>query len=77
MTKAKEKITISRKLSAEGEAMNMAFKKATKRATSEAFTVRKTILVERGGWLVRVRQDGRVWRRVKKLQPVEIPKGQV
>ena len=44
MTKRREKITISRKLSSEGEAMNKAFKKATKRATSEAFTVWNTLL---------------------------------
>jgi hypothetical protein len=75
MTKAKEKITISRKLSAEGEAMNMAFKKATKRATSEAFTVRKTILVERGGWLVRVRQDGRVWSQGEEVATRRDPEG--
>ncbi|WKZ64876.1 MAG: hypothetical protein QY325_08855 [Flavobacteriales bacterium] len=67
------KVTFSKKLSSEGKAMNKAFKTATRRAAEQAFAKRKTILVERDGWLVRVRADGRVWRRVKKLAPVHLP----
>ncbi|MFN6178276.1 MAG: hypothetical protein ACK46G_12150 [Flavobacteriales bacterium] len=67
------KITFSEELSAEGKAMNRAFKTATKRASKQAFAKRKTILVEKDGWLVRVRKDGRVWRRVKQLVPVTLP----
>jgi hypothetical protein len=40
----------------------------------QAFARHKTILVEQDGWLVRMRKDGRIWRRVKPLQPVLLPK---
>jgi hypothetical protein len=74
MPKQPEKITFSTELSAEGKAMNEAFKTATKRASKQAFARHKTILVEQDGWLVRMRKDGRIWRRVKPLQPVLLPK---
>ncbi|HMQ74475.1 MAG TPA: hypothetical protein PKE21_05425 [Flavobacteriales bacterium] len=67
------KILITEELSEEAKAMNKAFKTATRQAARKAFTKRKTILVEEDGWLVRVRADGRVWRRVKQLQPVRLP----
>lgn len=67
------KVIFSTELSAEGKAMNQAFKTATKRASKQAFVKHKTILVEKDGWLVRVRKDGSVWRRVKQLQPVRLP----
>ena len=60
-------------LSEEGKAMNKAFKTATRRAAERAFAKRKTILVEKDGWLVRVRKDGSVWRRVKRLQRLRLP----
>ena len=61
------------KFSAEGEAMNTAFKKATKRAAREAFTVRKTIMIEKDGWLVMVNKDGKVVRKVKRLERIKLP----
>lgn len=67
-------VRIIERISKEGEAMNKAFKVATRLAAKKAFAVRKTILVEQDGWLVRVRKDGRVWRKVKKLPPVRLPK---
>lgn len=74
MSKNTERVTISRELSTEGKVMNKAFKTATARASKEAYLVRKTVLVERDGWLVRVRQDGTVWRKVKRIPPLRLPK---
>lgn len=53
--------------------MNEAFKKATKRARTEAFKVRKTIMIQKDGWLVMVNKAGRVVKRVKKLPEPELP----
>jgi len=74
MATKRSKVTIRKKPSAEGEAMNKAFKKATKRAAEEAFTVRKTIMVEKDGWLVMVDKNGTVKRRVKRLERISLPK---
>ena len=59
--------------SKEGKAMDAAFQKATRRALAEAFKVRKTVMVERDGWLVMVDKDGKVKRRVKRLPKLIIP----
>jgi len=64
---------IRKKPSAEGEAMNKAFKKATKRAMEEAFKVRKTIMIEKDGWLVMVNKTGKVVKRVKQLPKRVLP----
>jgi hypothetical protein len=70
-----KKITLKKRMpSAEAKAMDKAFKLAAKRASKSAFAVRKTIMVEKDGWLVMVNKDGRVTRRVKKLEPVQLPK---
>ncbi len=53
--------------------MNLAFKKATKRAMEEAFKVRKTIMIEKDGWLVMVNKAGKVVKRVKKLPKHVLP----
>jgi len=75
---AKKTTTITRKKpSAEGEAMAKAFKTAMKRAEREAFTVRKTIMVERNGWLVMVNKEGKVVRKVKKLEPLVLVEASV
>ncbi|MBK7384342.1 MAG: hypothetical protein IPI81_13600 [Flavobacteriales bacterium] len=74
MAAKREKVTIRKKPSAEGEAMNAAFKKATKRAAEEAFKVRKTIMVEKDGWLVMVDKNGIVKRRVKRLELIRLQK---
>ena len=68
---ASKKPTVRKKSepSAEGKAMDRAFKRATKKAVGEAFKVRKTIMVQRDGWLVMVNKAGKVVRRVKQLQP--------
>lgn len=52
----------------EGAAMDKAFKQATAKAREEAFKVRKTILTERDGWLVLIKKDGTIWRRVKQVR---------
>ena len=62
-----------KEFSAEGKAMNAAFKKAAKKARRAAFTVRKTIMMEKNGWLVMVNKDGKVVKRVKKLDKLVIP----
>lgn len=48
--------------------MDKAFKQATAKAREEAFKVRKTILTERDGWLVLIKKDGTIWRRVKQVR---------
>jgi hypothetical protein len=53
--------------------MDAAFKKAAKQAKAMAFTVRKTIMVERDGWLVMVNKAGKVTKRVQRLEPVKLP----
>ncbi len=53
--------------------MNEAFKKATKRAMVEAFKVRKTIMIQKEGWLVMVNKAGKVVKRVKKLPELQLP----
>ncbi|MBL7947347.1 MAG: hypothetical protein JNN32_14895 [Flavobacteriales bacterium] len=58
------------KPSAEGIAIAKAFKKATRRAVVQAFSVRKTIMVEKDGWLVMVNKEGKVVKKVKKLEPL-------
>jgi protein gp37 len=73
MTGKKSGLATYKKPSAEGEAMAKAFQKAVKRAERQAFTVRKTIMVERNGWLVMVNKDGKVMRKVKKLEQLVIP----
>lgn len=60
-------------LSAEGKAMDAAFKEATARALEKAFKVRKTVMVERDGWLVMVDKEGRIRRRVKQLPKLTVP----
>ena len=65
--------TSMKKTSAEGQAMNEAFKRATKRAMTEAFKVRKTIMIQKDGWLVMVNKAGKVVKRVKKLPALELP----
>jgi hypothetical protein len=70
----KKKAIITRKKhSAEGEAMAKAFKTAMKRAERLAFTVRETIMVEKDGWLVMVNKEGKVVKKVKKLEPLVLP----
>ena len=61
---------IKSRIRKEGEAMNMALKKAARKATKEAFARRKTLLVERDGWLVCVNAEGRVTKRVRPIEPV-------
>lgn len=70
---AAKKISKDTKPSDEGKAMDAAFKKATRRALAEAFKVRKTVMVERDGWLVMVDKEGKVRRRVKQLPKLVIP----
>ncbi len=53
--------------------MDLAIKKAAKRAVKAAFDVRKTIMVERDGWLVMVNKAGKVVRKVKRLEPLDLP----
>ncbi len=53
--------------------MNAAFKKATRKAAKRAFSVRRSIMIEKGGWLVMVNKDGKVVKRVKKLETLVIP----
>ena len=65
-----KKIATRSKPTREGEAMNAAFKKATARARLGAFEVRKTIMIEKDGWLVMVNKAGRVVRRVKRIEPL-------
>jgi hypothetical protein len=65
-------ISRRKKPSSEGAAMDKAFKRATKRAAANAFKVRKTIMVERDGWLVMVNKAGRIVRRVKQLSKPEL-----
>ena len=55
------------KASDDGRALSNAFRKAVKRAVTDAFIVRKTIMVERHGWLVMVNKEGKIVKRVKKL----------
>lgn len=66
-------IITRKKPSAEGEAMAKAFKTAMKKAERLAFTVRKTIMVEKDGWLVMVNKEGKVKKKVKKLEPLVLP----
>ena len=61
------------KPSAEGQAMNEAFRQATKRAREEAFKVRKTIMIEQDGWLVMVDKTGKVVKRVKEMPKRILP----
>ncbi|MBK9416337.1 MAG: hypothetical protein IPN62_03375 [Flavobacteriales bacterium] len=44
-----------------------------KKAERLAFTVRKTIMVEKDGWLVMVNKEGKVKKKVKKLEPLVLP----
>ena len=53
--------------------MNAAFRKATKRAAKAAFTVRKTILIEKDGWLMMINKEGKVVRKVERLEPIKLP----
>jgi len=71
--KVKKVGSTHRKPSAEGEAMAKAFKTAMKRAERLAFSVRKTIMVEKDGWLVMVNKEGKVIERVKKLESLILP----
>ncbi|MBL0127523.1 MAG: hypothetical protein IPP83_08685 [Flavobacteriales bacterium] len=73
MANGKEKIIIREKLSVEGEAMDTTFKKATAKAARRAFAVRKTIMIEKDGWLVMVNKAGKVIKRVKRLDAVKVP----
>lgn len=50
--------------------MNAALKKATRKATKEAFSLRKTLLVEKDGWLVYVNAKGQIRKRLRKVEPV-------
>lgn len=52
--------------------MNAAFKQAVKKAKHKAFSVRKTIMVEKNGWLVMVNKDGKVVRKVKNLESLQL-----
>lgn len=72
MARKRTNVVIHNTLSAEGVLLNEVFRSATAKAAAAAFKVRKTILVERDGWLVRVYKDGRIWRRVKRLEPVRM-----
>lgn len=71
---ARVKVKTRRRLTAEGEATQKAATAATREARSRAFRVRKTVLTELDGWLVLVRKDGSVYRRVKKLEPLVLPR---
>ncbi|MBS1548066.1 MAG: hypothetical protein JST38_10195 [Bacteroidetes bacterium] len=73
MMHGKEKIQVRIGFSSEGNAMNAAFKKATKKAVKEAFKIRTTILVEKDGWLVAINKAGKVVKRVKRLEQVAVP----
>lgn len=73
MAQTQEKIITRNKLSAEGEAMNVVFKKATRKAAKNAFSKRKSIMIEKDGWLVMVNKDGKVVKKVKKLEKLTIP----
>ena len=68
----KKTTTVTEKPSTEGDAMDKAFKLATARARREAFEVRKTIMVERDGWLVMINKSGKVVKRVKRLPLLKV-----
>ncbi len=72
MASKKTAVRKGAKPSAEGKAMDRAFKLATKKALKEAFKVRRTIMIERDGWLVMVNKAGKVVRRVKRLSKPEV-----
>lgn len=67
------KVTERGKPTAEGTATQTAAQAATRSARNKAFTVRKTILAEKDGWLVLIRKDGTIYRRVKKLTALVLP----
>ena len=68
MAKKANIVTRVEKLSKEGEAMDEAFRKATKKASKKAFSLRKTVLTEKAGWLVYINSKGVVIRKVRKLE---------
>lgn len=70
---ARVKIRTRKKLTAEGVATQKAASLATREARERAFGVRKTILAEKDGWLVLVRKDASVYRRVRRLEPLVLP----
>ena len=70
---AKAQITQRKRPTTEGVAMAKAFKSAAKAAKRKAFTVRKSIMVQRDGWLVMVNAQGKVVKRVKQLNAVTLP----
>ncbi len=70
MTTKAPKISRSKLPSKEAQAMSRNFKEATDAARKAAFKNRKTVLTERDGWLVRIKKDGSVWRRVKRVRDV-------
>jgi hypothetical protein len=53
--------------------MAKAFKAAARTARKKAFTVRKSIMVQKNGWLVMVNAQGKVLKRVKQLEAVKLP----
>ena len=65
--------TRKKKPSSEGAQMARAFGIAVRNARNGAFRLRKTLLVERDGWLVRVNKAGKVVRRVKRLEQIKLP----
>jgi|GEM_PF-1652046 len=73
MPTSKNRIKILKEFTAEGKAMNAAFKKATKKARKDAFAVRQTLMVEKNGWLVLIDRTGKVVKRVKQLEQVRVP----
>lgn len=73
MASNQKRIKTREEFSPEGKAMNSAFKKATKKASKEAFSIRSTILVEKDGWLVRINKAGKVVKKIKQLEKVAVP----
>lgn len=73
MAKKKVKVVRKREFSEEAKLMDRLFRQATKKAAEEAFKVRKTIMVEKDGWLVMVNKDGKVTKRVKRIPKLVVP----
>jgi len=75
MSSQKDRVKVVKEFSAEGKVMNAAFQRAAKAAVREAFSLRKAILVEKDGWLVMINKDGKIVKKVSRLDPVHVPAG--
>lgn len=75
MPSQKNRVTVVKEFSPEGKVMNAAFKRAARKAVREAFALRKTILVEKDGWLVMINKEGKVVKKIRQLEAVCMPAG--